>query len=63
MTKKTTLNPAVKKAASAACRSQTVGESIIQGLKEAITWATGGNESVQVTFIEVPRESTCDKSG
>jgi len=54
MRKKTTPNQAAKEAASA-CKSQTAGESTIQGLKEAIAWTEGENESVQVTLVEVPK--------
>jgi len=32
----------------------TVGESIIQGLKEAIAWTNGGNDNVRVTLVRVP---------
>jgi putative transcriptional regulator len=35
--------------------SRTVGESVIQGLKEAISWTRGENESVRVTRVQVPR--------
>jgi hypothetical protein len=32
-------------------KRQTVGESIIQGLKEAIAWTRGENENVRVTLV------------
>ncbi len=44
----------VKKKASVR-KSQSVGESIIQGLNEAIAWAKGQNENVQVTRVLVPK--------
>jgi len=31
-----------------------VGESIIQGLKEAIAWTEGRNDGVPVTLVDVP---------
>ncbi len=61
MRKQKTPGP-VPKAVARAPRSQTVGESIIQGLEEAIAWTKGENNRVQVTLVEVPR-STCGKSG
>src|SRR5947209_19071832 len=33
---------------------QTVGESIIQWLKEAIAWTKGENDNVRVTLVHVP---------
>ena len=33
---------------------QTVGESIIQGLKEAIAWTRGENDKGRVTLVHVP---------
>src|ERR1017187_10242555 len=53
MTTKTTAKPAVKKAMRARKR-QSVGESIIQGLKEAIAWTKGENDNVRVTLVHVP---------
>jgi putative transcriptional regulator len=53
MTKKKISKPAVKKATRAR-KSQTVGESIIQGLKEAIAWTKGKNDNVRVTLVQVP---------
>ncbi len=35
-------------------KSQTVGESIIEGSKQAIAWTRGENESVRVTLVHVP---------
>jgi putative transcriptional regulator len=42
------------KKATRARKSQTVGESIIQGLKEAIAWTRGENDNVRVTLVHVP---------
>lgn len=53
MTTKKTFKPAVKKKTRAGKR-QTVGESIIQGLKEAIAWTQGDNDNVRVTLVHVP---------
>jgi putative transcriptional regulator len=36
-------------------KPQTVGESIIQGLKEAIAWSEGKNGKVRVTLVNVPQ--------
>lgn len=33
---------------------QTVGESIIEGLHQAIAWTRGENDDVRVTVIQVP---------
>jgi putative transcriptional regulator len=33
---------------------QTVGESIIEGLKQAIAWTQGENDDVRVTLVHVP---------
>ena len=35
-------------------RRQTVGESIIEGLKQAVAWTRGENEKVRVTLVRVP---------
>ena len=53
MTTKTTAKSAAKKTARAR-KTQTVGESIIQGLKEAIAWTRGENDNVRVTLVDVP---------
>lgn len=53
MTMNKTAKPAVKKATRAR-KPQTVGESIIQGLKEAIAWTKGENDNVRVTLVHVP---------
>ena len=45
--------PAAKKMARAR-KSQTVGESIVQGLKEAIAWTKGENDEVRITLVRVP---------
>ena len=53
MTTKKTSRPATKKARPARKR-QTVGESIIEGLKQAIAWTKGENDRVRVTLVHVP---------
>ncbi|MGA2712955.1 MAG: helix-turn-helix domain-containing protein [Bryobacteraceae bacterium] len=35
-------------------KRQTVGESIIEGLKEAIAWTRGENDDVRVTLVQLP---------
>ena len=45
--------PAVRRTARGQKR-QTVGKSIIQGLKEAIAWAGGKNDRARVTLVDVP---------
>ena len=35
-------------------KPQTVGESIIEGLKQAIAWTKGENDNVRVTLVHVP---------
>jgi len=42
-----------KKTTSARTR-QTVGESVIEGLKQAIAWTRGENDDVRVTLVYVP---------
>jgi putative transcriptional regulator len=51
VTKKT--SRAAKKTAGARKR-QTVGESIIEGLKEAIAWTRAENSDVRVTLVQAP---------
>ncbi|MBK5291096.1 MAG: helix-turn-helix domain-containing protein [Acidobacteriia bacterium] len=53
MTAKKTSKPAPKKATRGR-KPQTVGESIIQGLQEAIAWTKGENGNVRVTLVHVP---------
>jgi putative transcriptional regulator len=53
MTTNKTTKPVANKAAGQ--KSQTVGESIVQGLKEAISWTKGENDNVRVTMVQVPR--------
>jgi putative transcriptional regulator len=48
--RKTTKAP--KKAG--ARKRQTVGESIIQGLNEAIAWTRGESTNVRVTLVHIP---------
>lgn len=45
---------AVKKTLSTE-KPQTVGESIIQGLQEAIAWSKGKNSEARVTLVHVPK--------
>ena len=54
MTTKKTSKPIAKKTTRAR-KPQTVGESIIQGLKEAIAWSKGKSENVRVTQVHVPK--------
>jgi putative transcriptional regulator len=42
------------KAAARSRKSQTVGESVIEGLKQAIAWTRGENDEVRVTLVHVP---------
>ena len=35
-------------------KRQTVGESIVQGLNEAIAWTRGDNVNARVTLVHVP---------
>jgi hypothetical protein len=53
MTAKTRAKSAVKKTTRAR-KPQTVGESIIKGLKEAVAWTKGENDNVRVTLVQVP---------
>ena len=53
MAAKKASKPAAKKAPHARKR-QTVGESIIEGLKQAIAWTKGENNNVRVTLVQVP---------
>ncbi|MGD0777326.1 MAG: helix-turn-helix domain-containing protein [Candidatus Solibacter sp.] len=46
-------SPKAKKTTSARKR-ETVGESIIEGLKQAIAWTRGENDDVRVTLVHVP---------
>ena len=45
---------AVRKKTTRARKAQTVGRSIIQGLKEAIAGTKGKNDNVRVTQVRVP---------
>jgi putative transcriptional regulator len=53
MTVKTSSKPKARKAAHPR-RSQSVGESIVEGLKQAIAWSRGENDNVRVTLVHVP---------
>ncbi len=54
MTTKATVKP-IAKTALRARKRQTVGESIIQGMKEATAWSRGENDNVRVTVVHVPQ--------
>jgi putative transcriptional regulator len=45
----------VTKKTTRARKSQTVGESIIEGLKQAVAWTKGENDDVRVTLVHVPQ--------
>ncbi|MGC9951790.1 MAG: helix-turn-helix domain-containing protein [Bryobacteraceae bacterium] len=51
VTKKT---PRAAKKTAGARKRQTVGESIIEGLQEAIAWTRGENSDVRFTLLQVP---------
>ena len=53
MATKKTPKPVVNRAARAR-KAQTVGESIIEGLQQAIAWTKGENDNVRVTLVHVP---------
>ncbi len=53
MATKKTSKPTVKKTMRGQ-KPQTVGESIIEGLKQAIAWTNGENDNVRVTLVQVP---------
>lgn len=36
-------------------KRKTVGESIIRGLEQAISWTRGENDDVHVTLVQVPQ--------
>lgn len=52
MASKRTSGPTAKKASPR--KRQTVGESIIEGLKEAIAWTNGENNNVRVALVQLP---------
>jgi putative transcriptional regulator len=35
-------------------KRQTVGESIVEGLRQAVRWTRGENDNVRVTMVHVP---------
>jgi len=43
-----------RKKTTSARKRQTVGESVIEGLKQAIAWTRGENDDVRVTLVHVP---------
>ncbi len=46
--------PKPTKKNTAARKRQTVGASMIEGLKQAIAWTKGENDNVRVTLVHVP---------
>jgi putative transcriptional regulator len=46
------LNP--KSVRSRAGKGQSLGKSVIEGLKQAIAWTRGENDDVRVTLVHVP---------
>ena len=53
MTPKKASKPSLKKTARTR-KPQSVGESVIQGLKEAIAWTKGDSDDVHVTLVHMP---------
>jgi putative transcriptional regulator len=53
MAAKKTLKSPAKKAAPRR-RRQSVGESIIEGIQQAIAWTKGENDDVHVTLVRLP---------
>jgi len=47
----------VTKKTTRARKRKTVGESIIEGLKQAVAWTKGENDDVRVTLVHVPRST------
>jgi len=43
----------VTKKTTRARKRQTVGESIIEGLRQAVAWTKGENDDVRVTLVRV----------
>jgi putative transcriptional regulator len=52
MAARKTSGTATKK--TAVRKRQTTGQSIIQGLREAVAWTRGENDHVRVTLVQVP---------
>ena len=46
--------PKARKVAPRPRKNQTVGESIIKGLDQAIAWTRSENDDVRVTLVHVP---------
>ncbi|SPE38682.1 Transcriptional regulator, XRE family protein (modular protein) [Candidatus Sulfopaludibacter sp. SbA6] len=46
--------PKAKKKTTSPRKRQTVGDSVIEGLKQAIAWTRGENDDVRVTLVHVP---------
>ena len=53
MVTKKALKPKAEKAVRAR-KGQSVGESTIEGLRQAIAWTRGENDNVRVTLVHVP---------
>jgi putative transcriptional regulator len=60
MATKKASKPNRKKAAPGLRKKQTVGESIIEGLTQAIAWTRGENDNVRVTLVQVPEVDVRD---
>jgi putative transcriptional regulator len=54
MAVKKTSKPKAGRPAPRSRKRQTVGESIIEGLNQAIAWTRGENDDVRVTLVHVP---------
>ena len=54
MPTKRVLKPKARRAAPRSGKSQTVGQSIIAGLEQAVAWTRGKNDDVRVTLVHVP---------
>jgi|SRR5277367_4008576 len=54
MATKKASKPKARKAAPRPRKIRTVGESIVEGLKQAIAWTRGENDNVHVTLVHVP---------
>jgi putative transcriptional regulator len=50
----TKASKAAEKKARAARKPHAIGESVIDGLKQAIAWTRGANDNVRVTLLHVP---------
>jgi|SRR5690242_11262604 len=55
MLTKKVAKPKARKLAPRQRKNQTVGQSIIKGLGQAIAWTRGENDDVRVTLVHVPQ--------